>query len=596
MPVNVTNTRHRDKLKEEVEVARRSLQRFRDMRRALVHDYAGDLWTEDTVDFHGRRPQRIVLDLMCQAISQYVMALAANRPQAKVTSNYRALMGFAAGYGLHLNGLAKRGHLEQTIQSAVLEACVSPMGVVRVGNLPIGNGPFGDPGEPGVENISFDDWFHDTRAKTDERMRFMGHTYECNLGDLREDDNLDQSKVARLIPGRRPGTDIVEADPVKDIEAGREWDDYDDTVVLCDVWLPFEQQIVTLDHRFDFVLQVQDWEGPPRGPYHFLRFMRVPDSISGLPGAYGMKAMFDLMNSIWRKLSRQARNQKHLTVVKERSADMAQKIKRGSDGEVVLGNPDDLSGWAALGVDVNLAQFGIQVQDQFNRSSGNYEHMAGLGPSADTVGQERIIQGNVGARLGKMQNEVANFTREIFESLGYHLWGDEVYAAVEELPLYSKDLGETINIPVEWMPSVREGDYWQYNFDVVPHALAYQSPAEQAQQLMAMLSGVIMPAIPYMQEQGMAVDFNATFEALARLQNLPELREILVPSQPPTNEQPGPNTSSKDGPGKPPVTNRTYTRKNVSTGGTPQGRRAAMAAIYSGSATPQQQSMVSTPG
>lgn len=590
-PVNINDQRHRGKLREDVEIARRSLQKFRDMRRALVHDYAGDLWTDGLPDYNGRRPVRVVIDAMSRAVSAYVMKLAGNRPRARVTSDYRSLNAFAIKYGVFLNQHLAKIRIEKAIQAAVTEAMFS-MGIIRVGMLPAG---FGLYSEPGVENISFDDWFHDTRAKCDERMRFMGHTYEAYLSDLKEDGTLDQSQVRKLVPSRRPGDEIVEQEPVKDLEAGREWDDYDDTVVLCDIWLPKEQQLVTMDSRLERVLKVVEWEGPARGPYVFLRFQRVPDSIIGLPGTYGLKPMFELINSNWRKLSRQAKNQKRVAIVNEKNAAFADRIKRSSDGEVVVAaDPNGIGEYASPGIDGNLAQFTIQAEDQFNRSSGNAEHMAGLGPSAGTYGQEKIIEENVSSRLAEMSSAVAEFTRQIMQDVGRHLWDDEMYTAEGTLPIRQKVGGESVElqVPSEWMPEDRVGDYWQYNFEIVPYSMTYKTPSQQAGELMGMMSGVIMPALPYMEAQGLTVDWNAFVESMARLSNLPELRESLIPAQPPANEKPGPT----DGPGKPPVTNRTYTRNSVPTGGTPQARRNAAAATYDGSATPQEKNLVSMPG
>jgi hypothetical protein len=586
-----TDNRHRQLLKDDVVRARRHLEHHRKVRRTLVEDYAGDLWAEQSGQ---STPHRVVVNLMQQAVSTYTMALAANQPRAKVTTDYRELLAFSRLYDVTLNNYLKTIALESVLRECVMEACFS-MGIARVGLLPAGATEYGDPGRPGVEAVSFDDWFHDTRARCWERKRFCGHYYEADIEDLRNDKNYDQKAVAKLVPGRgRRGYDGAETSPVKELETQgelEEWDGYDGTVCLVDVWLPRERVLATFDAEFDVLLNAREWDGPDRGPYHLLRFDRVPDSIMGLPVAYSLKPLFSLLNNIWRKLERQARRQKSIGMYDAANEADARNLQRSNDGDFVkANNPDLIKTLTMGGVDGNLATFGIAVRDAFNIQSGNVEHMAGLGPSADTVGQERIIQGNVGQRLGKMSAETAGFTQGILEDLGFYLWRDEVLVVPGEIPIYDRESGVRESIPVEWFPKIRDGQYHQFNFTVTPHSMAYKSPAEQGATFERVLVQMIAPLLPYMQEQGIGVDWNATFETLAQLTDMPQIREVLTAQDPPSNEKPGPM------PGKAPVTSRNYTRRNISTGGTRQGRNAAMAGAFSNTATPQQRAVVQSPG
>lgn len=585
-PVIPTRDAHRDKLREEVLRSRRALQRFRDARKTLVQDYAGDFFGEQVGPLPSRR---VVVNLIQRAVSTYVLLLSANRPRAKVTTEYRKLLPFARTFDVSLNGYLKTIPIASVIQECVREACFS-MGVARVGVLPAGAGEYGDPGRPGVEAISFDDWVHDVQARCWERRRYCGHYYESDIEELKADDTLDRRQLGKITPGRRRGLDGTEADPVKDIETQGEWDEYDGTVTLIDLWLPRERKLVTFDAEFKHLLRVLDWEGPARGPYHVLRFDRIPDTIMGLPVAHQLKPLFDLMNSIWRKLSRQGKNQKRNPVFSAGNEKDALAIKRAADGEWVGVNSIDAIGvHQSPGIDGALATFGVQVEDEFNRESGNTEHLGGLGPSAGTYGQEKIIQGNVSQRLGKMQSEVADFTRDLVSDIGFWLWRDEVLTLAGAHEVEVPGLAERVSVPFEWTPGDREGDYLDYNFDIDPYSMAYRTPEEQAAVLTQVVTGLIAPLLPYMQEQGVGVDFNALLEAVAQLQGVPSLRDVIVPQAPPSNEKPGPL------PGKPPVTQRNYTRRNVSTGGTPAGRRSAFAGAYSGTATPQQAQTVQTP-
>lgn len=591
--MNPNNSKHRVRLKDDWVSARQALKRFRAMRKTLVEDFAGDLWTAPAGDADRYRQQRVVVNSMQQAISAYTMLLAANRPQVDVTTEYRELIAFAKLFSVTLNNLVKCLPVESVLQSAVREACFA-MGIVRVGMFPGGTTPYGDPGLPGLEHISFDDWCHDPRAKCWEKRQFCGHEYDADLDMLRGDTNFDQKAVKRLVPGRSGANEGTEENPVKRLETDGNFEDgdepYDNTVHLIDVWMHREKKLLTFGNGFDQLIRVQDWDGPDHGPYHLLRFEEVPDSIMGLPLAYTLKPLFDLSNTIWRKLNRQARNQKSGTLVNKGAEEDGQAIKNMRDGDMIAVNDvKAAAAYRAPGIDASLAQFLIGVKDELNSLAGNVEYMSGLGPSAGTFGQEKLLGEQVGKRLGKMQNAVVNFARGILADLGHYLWIDEVLVLPGQIPI--EEGGIKQSIPVEWMPKDRQGDYFKYNFEIVPYSMAYKTPEEQGSALMGMLTQFIAPMLPYMEQAGVGIDWNAATEALAQLNDLPVLREIIVPQDPPSNAKPGPT----DGPRKPPMTQRNYTRTNVPTGGSPRGRRIAQQAAWGGTATPQQQDVVSVP-
>src|SRR5690606_31630238 len=157
--------------------------------------------------------------------------------------------------------------------------------------------------------------------------------------------------------------------------------------------------------------------------------------------------------------------------------------------------------------------------------------------------------------------------------LGHFIWKDEVLAMPGEPPFRDPELGVEISIPFEWMPGDRQGDYFDYNFQVSPYSMAFKSPAEQAGALTGVFSQLILPMLPSMQEQGIGVDFSAFLESLSRLSDLPELREMITVQQPPSNAPAGPRTTNPGN--QSPVQHKTYTRRSVSTGGTADSRRAA---------------------
>ena len=121
------------------------------------------------------------------------------------------------------------------------------------------------------------------------------------------------------------------------------------------------------------------------------------------------------------------------------------------------------------------------------------------------------------------------------------------------------------------MPEMREGDFLQYNFEVEPFSMNYESPESKIQKLERAMDrlGQLFPII---QAAGGTIDVQQMQRDYAELLGIPELKNWVTFSTPPAIEQPGP--ASGESPVKPSTTTRNYVRRNVATGGTPQNRSA----------------------
>jgi hypothetical protein len=88
--------------------------------------------------------------------------------------------------------------------------------------------------------------------------------------------------------------------------------------------------------------------------------------------------------------------------------------------------------------------------------------------------------------------------------------------------------------------------------------MQYQGPGERIQKIQSLLQQVYLPLAPMIQAQGGSIDVAALTSMYAEMLDIPRLKDVIAfnqPIQPP---------AQAEGPTKSPVSNRNYTRRNVS--------------------------------
>ena len=114
-------------------------------------------------------------------------------------------------------------------------------------------------------------------------------------------------------------------------------DEYDDFVDLWEIWLPRENKLMVVPSSgmtgtvAGKPLSVSEWDGPEGGPYHRLTFSEVPGNVMGLPAVALWMDLHELVNSLYRKLSRQAQRQKDVFTYPGGSEEDARRVAESSD-------------------------------------------------------------------------------------------------------------------------------------------------------------------------------------------------------------------------------------------------------------------------
>ena len=585
--MNPNNELDRSRLLKAIDHSTRALKPFREVRNRFVKDYAGSYYG---INANKDPVPEVVMNLMYQTAETYTMALAANRPRVLITSKHPELNWFAHHFQVGLNNLINEIHLEQVLRKAVLEAffCI---GVVKVYSADAGlvklegEDEWVDPGKPFAENISLDDFVYDTRATEWRKIRWALNKYRLPIKKVLADPGYDQSILKTLDPTSKfPHWEDMEGEEaVRDMMKGdRPQNDMEKSIDLMDVWLPREKLIVThAVGRNTPPLRVVEWDGPENGPFHTLSLTTdVPDHIMPVSPAMNLKSMHDIINGLLRKQKRQAQRQKDIPFYQMGHHEDAQRLERASDGEWTrVDNPEAVNVLKMGGVDQGNQAYGHMVRDLFDRMAGNLQMMAGLGPTADTLGQDRLIHGAVNKREANMQYRTVAFASNICQDLGWLLWMDQT----KELPGDYTFAGATVDMT--WTPEMREGDFLQYNFEVEPFSMMYKSPSERLQNISNFIQQIALPMQPMMEQYGGTLDIQELVNIYSELMDVPRLKSI-VKFQEPKEDRPGPNPEQ---PPKPSVTVRENVRRSVPTGGTEKSRSNVMQQILQGGQPNQQQ-------
>jgi len=565
-----------NRLKQAVGQSYKILDPYRQAVVALTKEYAGPFYGLEA----GGKTRDRYLNLLKQTVDAYMTLLASNRPKVLVSTHKLEHRAFAKHYQQGLNSLFKKIELEKVVSQWVRDAFFW-MGIVKVHMADTGQqiaegDLLMDPGMPFASNVALDDFFFDMRASKLSECKFVGDLYRLPLEFLQESDIYSGDELKDLSESRN----MISEDRQEEISKTREpITDLEPMVDVCDIWIPRDGKIYTyiVQSRSSTLtlkgnpIAVIDWKGKELGPYKLLHFDEVSENVIPCSTAADLYPLDRLVNNLWRKNAQKAQRLKEINVFSPAGTDTAEKINRANDGEWASANdPKEINKVTTGGVDSGLHGFTMASMEMFDRMAGNLQAMLGLGASTDTVGQEKLVHGSAGRRESKLQMSVLNSTTSLATDLGYLLWIDKF----TELPSRTEVPGLSgVSYDSTWSPDLREGEFDDYDFTIDIYSMQYQGPAERVEKVNALLQQVYIPMAPMLQSSGGRIDLAALAKMHAEMLDLPQLSEVVL-----FDTMPSDPAAMPEGPRKSPVSNRTYTRKNVSGGQKPGSAGAELMA------------------
>lgn len=561
-------------LYKSIEASFRGLEPFRNLNRNLVSEYAGPAYGDGKGD-----KKRKYLNMTAQLVDAYMMLLAANRPQAEISTRFEALRGYAHHFEIGLNNLVGEIGLEFTIRRWVLDAffCI---GIIKLhqkdaGEIQFEKNLWMDPGTPFASNVSLDNFVYDAGAKSWGELRWAGDLYRVPLDDIKKGVEIgmyDPDVAAEIMPTSKFR---VDNERLESYSKGNEvdLDEFEPMVDLADVWVKRDRRIYTfvVTDRTKFCIKnatplaSMEWEDPETGPYHILGFNEIPENIMPVGMASHFDEMDRLINSLIRKEARKAQRQKDHTIYNSQGATTARQMKNNPDGGLILGDPDGIANVSTGGSNPGNMMFIGNIIELYKNACGGLDTLRGTGAAAGTVGQEQLIHDAANRAIAQMQYRVMDATRRLLKSLAFMLWTDEFKEITGQLEVE----GTGYAADATWKPGDREGNFLDYNFDVNVFSMTYRPPAQRASELMQYVQNVIAPLQPTMAQQGGILDVAELNNIMADLTGMKEYRRIVTFTTPPAEDSASPTTSVK-----PPNTSRTYNRSIPS--GTAQGAGQVM--------------------
>jgi hypothetical protein len=486
-------------------------------------------------NYYGKKdpndPNKQLMALIYQTASIYTSMLVPEDPIAKVRTEYMEFKPYSKRYEVNLNKLAKKINVPETIRELVLESLFK-WGIAKVALgsssfVRMDDDSYSDPGFPFAASINLDNWVHDMRASSIREARYMGDYYEVGSDVLESEKMFDKKVRDRLLNNIRKNEDVGAR--ASDLSTNRsDYDLFCDHARLIDIWIPAERKVYTFDANLDYPpLNVVDYSGNSEGPYKFLSYDDVPGNSVPVSPLENLVDLAEVANSLMRRNVNRARGQKEVVAFVSGSAADAEKLRNAQDGEYVqISDAQGIVNMKGPGVDQQVYALNEGILDHFNRLNGNTSTMAGLGAQTKTVGQEELLNEQVGALMQKMQRRVVKFVTAIYGELGYHLWLDQVgmrtTVSLADFGLPDQELDRS------WIPGERQGDIASYLIEIEPSSMVFQSSQSKLAQIDARMEKMlVLLQTPYGAESGVVIDIPEYVATSAELSNTPEMRRIF---------------------------------------------------------------------
>jgi len=568
----------RKRLAEAVEYSKKQMQPYRRNRYDAIRQYVGRNYNDKG------SAERVPVNMLELLVSVYSTLLISQNPSVTVSTEYDDYRSWARTLELATQQRIKRTHLathlERTVREALFSVGVTKVGLRHSGDIEI-DGENHEVGESFAKNVGLDDLILDFTARNDEEFQYIGNTarlpYEVVMESKRYSNKESIAPVEDMIaPDGQSRAEEIGAS-----RAGKEWlhQPYD----MHELFLPMDRLIVSMAADDSGKIHaVEEWDGPPHksGPYHFLSFFDVPDSVMPLAPIASTMDLHMLINRIWVKLGRQAVRQKEVIGYRGGAHEDAERAKDAVDG--ALFQMDDPKGVNAMrfgGVDqLNLA-FGINTKNLYSYMAGNLDALGGLQAMSDTGVQDKMLQGAASQRSERMQSRAISHAAAVISDIAWYMWTDPLI----EMNVVKTIPGTDIRVPATFSPERIRGDFFDYAFEISPYSMQYRSPGQRSQALLGVFNQLIMPlaANGMLAAQGISIDMTELLDLVSKLQNMPELKQILVFS-----EGAG-GTPAERGPSSSPTTHRIHERINRP--GQQGGDAATLQALSGGGGTNPQE-------
>lgn len=573
-------------MKEDLDLARlaASMQRSRlvlrkprEQRLLMTKEFVGAHWSEEG-------SAKIV---PCNLLALYVdvvgRKLVSANPRAMLSTDDKTIKPVVAAEESWVNRQIVRIDLAKTLERVVTDALFS-IGICKVGLASPADAALTGwnirAGEPYACRVDLDDFVFDTHARDFSECSYIGHRYRVPLKAVR--DSKVFSKGRKSLVATEDKLFNWEGDErISVIGRGYygDMEEYEDMVDLWEVFLPRHRLIVTLrddqltgamtesgkyEPHYGKALRIQRWLGPDSGPYHILSMGVVPGNA--MPKA-PLQDLYDLhlsINRMIRKLMNQADRQKEMAMASQGGTEDGSRVVEGNDGDMIrVDDPRNVNVVNFGGPNQNNFQLFAAFKDLFSWLAGNLDAMGGLSPQAKTLGQDELLQQGATANIASMQEKTVSLASSVIKALCWYWHNDprKVMTTSYPLPgLQKKAILRHVHPYGSSAGLARNHSFEEMDISVDPYSLQYVTPQQRVQMLNQIVSQILGPLMPLLQQQGIMFNADEYLQKLAKYMNLPDLPDIVTLQEPPTQESQGGVATQGPAPAN---TTRNYVRRSV---------------------------------
>lgn len=446
--------------------------------------------------------------------------LASNRPFARTLE--LALEHLFKEMKFHANTL------RPAIFNSMFSLGITKTGIMKAKEVEI-YGHRHDVGQPYCDNIYFDDYRGDPLARNREENEMEGHEY------VLEEEFVRTSGLYRnhdhLKPDNEAYNDSTRPEKVsKERTHGQaRYDRLRKRVRLQDFWIPDENIIITipLKGQGNRIMRTVEWDGPEGGPFDVLGYRYFPDSILCIPPVFTWLGYNKIINDLVAKMNNQAKRERKIVAYDLGSSQDAKYISQTPDGSTVgVKNIDGIKEIEMGGVSETNFQFVQYMEQQFSIAGGNLYTIGGRETGAETLGQEQMLQANASKALEDMVQQVHQFTKSIIEKLAWFMWSDPLI----NLPVIKRVAG--YEIETEFSQETKEGDFYDFAFDIEPYSMTRMNPEIRYQRLMQLVSQVVLPTAQISAAQGSQLNVDELVKEAARFLDVRNMDRWWSPAIP----------------------------------------------------------------
>ncbi len=522
----------------------------------------------------GGTKNETLVNKLRQMSSIYLRLLASGTMMTTMDSKIISARPVAEKLQSHVNRLAKwKLKADTEIPDWILDAIVL-VGIMKVA-LKEGNeyafddGERVDMGEPYMARVSLNNFVIDMAVEDRNEVDFAGDRFPRPLEWLKErypgrEKDLSAENPEAGVNKPEPRVSGASRDPEHRMR---------DYVYVWDIYLPKERLVVRKLEDVQEPLEVKEWTGPERGPYHILPLFESLDDVIPTSPAHDLMPLHKYINVLQRKFGARAVQSKNILAYEDTAAKDAERIDRAGDGsKVKVSNVDKLKELYLGRQDPADWNAEIRAEQQFDALAGNLAGLGGLGPQSKTATQDQMLMSAANAVLDNMRRKIVSVTRNIIEDIAWYVYNDPV--TTFEVSLEAPGM-PSLTIQSALSFEQRQAvPFEALEIEIQPYSMREDTPDQKAERVLSHLERWVLPSLPFAQQAGFSLNVMSVARLLSKWLDIP-FEDIYMPLDPSLMQSQQMGGGEGEGPAQPANTTRTYER--ISRPGTTQrGNEAAL--------------------